>query len=350
MPSVAWISGDWAANTDPPEPNGCTWYRMVLPGREVKKFGWEIGIGQPRVSEEHGIGLAYEDGLLTGWDVSVFKLMMHRAMPQLFRMMQDRGERVVVDIDDFHFGLHEENLAYNQTNPHKHVESNRMHYEIAIRHADTVTVSTQFLADFYSARCRDVRLIRNAIDSERFHIVEQPEKPTIGWIGGTLWRSGDIELLAEWLPAFVKDHDLSVHHSGHIPGDGHHFAARAGLRRVSTIPMSLVKDYPNLFAPIHIGLVPLVLNDFNEAKSYLKGLEYAASGIPFIASPSLEYEMLAEAGVGRIARTPDEWRDHATELLDPDVRRAEAERNRAIVQQEFHISRRGEAWDTAIRG
>ena len=349
MPSAAWISTDWA-QTDPPEPNGCTWYRMVLPAREVKKHGWEIGIGHPRVSEDGGIGLAYEDGMLTGWDVYVFKLLMHAAVPSLFRGMRASGQRIIVDVDDFHYGLHEDNIAYNSTSPHKNAVANRMHYEASIRAADTVTVSTQFLADFYSSRCRDVRLIRNALDVERFTPVAQPERPVFGWVGGTLWRSRDVELLAEWMPAFVKDHGVPVHHSGHIPGDGRNFAARAGLRRVQTTPMSLVKDYPRLLQPISVGLVPLVRNDFNEAKSYLKGLEYAASGIPFIASPTLEYQMLHGLGIGRLALTPDEWRDHATELLDPDVRRAEADRNRAMVAEYFHISKRGEAWSTALHG
>lgn len=114
--------------------------------------------------------------------------------------------------------------------------------------------------------------------------------------------------------------------------------------------MTLIEKYPESLRHFHIGLVPLAWNDFNHAKSYLKGLEYAASGIPFIATPTEEYRLLAEAGVGRLAATPDEWRDHATELLDPDVRRAEGQRIREIVLREFDISTMGEAWDTAIRG
>lgn len=349
MPSAAWISTDWT-RTEPPEPNGCTWYRMVLPARETKAHGWEIGVGQPAVHEDAGIGLAYEDGMLTGWDVYVFKLMMHHSTPRLFRQMQDAGARIVVDVDDFHYGLHEENVAQRATDPHRNAESNRMHYEAGIRQADTVTVSTEFLADFYRRRCRDVRVVPNAIDAERFHMVEQPERPTFGWVGGTMWRSGDLELLRDWLPAFVKDVQVPVHHSGHIPGDGRHFAARAGLRRVTTTPMSLVKDYPRLLNPIHVGLVPLTRTPFNEAKSYLKGLEYAAAGIPFIATPTSEYRMLWASGVGRLAETPDEWRDHATELLDPDVRREEAERQRRIVEQDFDMKRRGQAWASAIAG
>jgi glycosyltransferase involved in cell wall biosynthesis len=304
----------------------------------------------PRANEDAGIGVAHENGMLIGWDVSVFKLMMHQAVPGMFRKMQARGERIIVDIDDFHYGLHEENVAYSATNPHLSPDNNRAFYEIGIRLADTVTVSTDFLADFYSRRCRDVRIIRNALDTARYEAVEQPETPTIGWVGGTWWRSGDIELLREWLPAWSKDHNITVHHSGHIPGDPHHFGVRAGLKRVQTTVMHPIAMYPELLKKFHIGLVPLTRTPFNEAKSFLKGLEYAASGIPFIATPTDEYRLLYRAGVGRLAETADEWRDHATELLDPQVRREEAERQRKIVQKQFDISLMGPEWDIAMSG
>jgi hypothetical protein len=79
-------------------------------------------------------------------------------------------------------------------------------------------------------------------------------------------------------------------------------------------------------------------------------LEYAASGMPFIATPTEEYRILHAAGVGRLAETPDEWADHARELLDPDVRRAEAERQLAIVKSRFDMSGMGESWVTALNG
>jgi len=302
------------------------------------------------VNPEQGIGVAHENGLLVGWDVSVLKLLMHETVPELIRVMRAKGERVIVDLDDFHYGLDPENVAYHATNPHANPESNRAFYEQGIRVADTVTVSTGFLADFYSRRVRDVRLIRNGIDTERFHIVEQPETPTLGWVGATWWRSGDIEILADWLPRFVEDRGVRVHHAGHIPNDPKHFAVRAGLRRVSTRLMCTISDYPRLLEDFHVGLVPLNRRPFNEAKSFLKGLEYAAAGIPFIATPTEEYRILAASGVGRLAETPDEWRDHAEELLDPEVRREEAARQREIVERVWHVSERGPEWAIALHG
>ena len=332
-----------------PEPNGCAYYRLVLPARQLQKIGWDTAIGLPRVHGERGIGVAHDDGAFFGFDISVFKLLMHESVPTLFQLMQSRGEKVVVDVDDFHFGIDPANIAARQTDPNRNAENNRMFYEMGIRQADLVTVSTAFLANFYEARCRKVRIVRNALDVDRYTMVEQPERPIFGWVGGTLWRSQDIELLREWLPEFVADHDIRVHHSGHIPGDTRHFAARAGISRVSTTPMSLVSGYPSLLRHFHVGLVPLQMNDFNQSKSYLKGLEYAAAGIPFIATPTDEYKILHSRGVGRLASTPSEWRDHATELLDPEVRRIEANRNREVVEREFNIETKGPEWDSALR-
>lgn len=349
-PTVAFICGDWNTQVSPPEPNGCAYYRQVLPSRLLEQSGYDSSVGLPKALDTHGIGLAYEDGALFGFDINVYKLLMHQSVPQLFRVMQENGQVVAVDIDDFHFALHGENIANSATNPLTNPENNRMWYEIGIRHADFVTVSTAFLADFYERRCRDIRLVRNAVETDRFTPVKQPEKPVYGWMGGTLWRSGDIELLSSWLPQFTKDHNVTVHHAGHIPGDPKHFAIRAGLTKVQTSPMQTISKVPQMMQNLNVGFVPLARNDFNEAKSYLKGLEYAAAGIPFIATPTEEYKLLAQSGVGRLAETPGEWRDHAEELLDADVRAEEAQRQRAIVKEKFDISRMGPSWVTAITG
>lgn len=349
-PSIGFISGDWNNQVSPPEANGCAYYRQVLPCRLLSEMGYEALVGQPIPIDDAGIGIAKDDGGLFGFNVSVMKLMMHASVPQLFYVMQAKGERVVVDIDDFHFSMDEQNIAHAATDPHTNPTNNRMWYEVGIRQADHVTVSTAFLANFYGRRCRDVRLVRNAVETERFSPVYQPDSPVYGWLGGTLWRSGDIELLSEWLPSFTHDHGVTVHHAGHIPGDPRHFGIRAGVKRVQTSPMRPMSQVPDALQNFHVGLVPLARNAFNEAKSYLKGLEYAAAGIPFIATPTEEYRILHEAGVGRLAQTPDEWRDHATELLDADVRREEARRQREIVSQKFDISGMGEAWASAILG
>ena len=350
MPTIAFITGDFNTSRGTPEPNGCAYYRMFLPSGVLRERGLDVSFGMPVSSPEQGLGIGADNGAYFGWDITVLKLMMHESVPGAMEFMQKRGQRVLVDVDDFHFGISKDNIASHITDPSRNPENNRMIYEMGIRQADAVIVSTAFLANFYEQRVRDVRLVRNSIDTHRYTPVDHPDQPVIGWVGATPWRSGDIELLGSWLPAFAQDHGVTVHHSGHIPGDSKHFGARIGMGRVQTSIMQSMANYPSLLTKFHIGLVPLVRSPFNESKSFLKGLEYAAAGIPFIATPTEEYRLLREAGVGRLAETPDEWRDHATELLDPDVRRAEAQRQRSIVERDFDISGKGEAWATAILG
>ena len=115
LPSVAFISGDWNNQVDPPEANGCAYYRQVLPCRLLEGMGFDAMVGQPKPHEPMGIGLAKDDGALFGFDISVYKLMMHASVPQLFHVMQAKGETVAIDIDDFHFDMHAENIAHAAT-------------------------------------------------------------------------------------------------------------------------------------------------------------------------------------------------------------------------------------------
>jgi hypothetical protein len=332
--------------------NGCTWYRCILPARAMAEQGWDTATGLPGVDGEWGLGVLHDGKVMPDADVTVLKLLMQRDIPAIVAEMTREGKHVVMDVDDFHAGLSRENVASAVTDPHQHPEANRAWYEQVIRAVDTVTVSTGFLANHYERRCRDVRIVRNAIDAERYTQRDVSGPMRLGWVGATPWRSGDLETLSGWLPGFLTDHDLGFHHAGHIDNDPWPLATRAGIdpARVTTEGMRLLPEYPEMFGRLNVGLVPLNLIPFNEAKSTIKGLEYAASGIPFIAAPTEEYLLLEAQGIGRVAWTPDEWRDHATDLMHEETRVMEGQRIRDLVLKHHTYHERGPEWVTALSG
>lgn len=109
--------------------------------------------------------------------------------------------------------------------------------------------------------------------------------------------------------------------------------------------MKPISKYPELFRKFDIGIVPLNNIPFNYGKSTIKGLEYAAARIPFIASYSPEYELLEQQGVGRVAHTPQEWIGHLTELEDPKIRKEEAEKNYENLKLTNTMEARSNEWN-----
>jgi hypothetical protein len=309
-----------------------------------------VSIGYPAWMGDEGFGVKRDNQqALFGFDRVVIKLLMQRNTVHQMQTAQDIGQFLIVDVDDWYEELPESNQAHWVTDPKTSKLVNREHYRDVIMQADRVTVSTEFLRERYAQMRDNVVLVRNTIDvsvTQKRPVMNR--KPVIGWVGGIPWRGGDLETLQSWLPDFLEKHDLMFHHSGHMP-DHRTFAELSGVNpeRVTTSSMQPMNQYYlRSFNDYDIGIVPLNDIPFNHAKSNLKGLEYAASGIPFVAQGLPEYRNLYESGVGRIADTPEQWVSHLEDLLDYKTRKREAAINYSMVQEKHTL--RNVDWFTAL--
>jgi hypothetical protein len=114
--------------------------------------------------------------------------------------------------------------------------------------------------------------------------------------------------------------------------------------------MQPILSYTKMFNRIDIGIVPLSGVEFNRAKSFIKGLEYTAAGVPWISTDFEEYTYLnKEFGVGRIAHTEDEWLSHLEELSNQKLRNKERQENMRIVKEFHTMEKRGPEWDKVYR-
>lgn len=343
---IAFASEDFVLNpaTRIASPGGCTYYRCLLPANAA---GPHKGVGRPAWTGEHGFGIRLDsDRAQFGWDQVVMKQMMERWTPYQMRVAKDIGQRLIVDVDDAYYALHEQNRAYHTTDPSKNKIRNRAHLEAVIAEADVVTVSTPALFDYYSQRHPDVRIIRNGINPKQFTAKKQPnEKPIIGWAAALNWRSNDAEVLRGWLADFLNEHDLHFHHAGwEESAPSIVDVAQLPADRVSVSPMQPVVHYHTMLNKFDVGVIPLSNIPFNEAKSTIKGLEYAAAGIPWVASDLPEYVRLVDQGVGRVASTPQAWTEHLRELLDHGTRKREALRNTQLTLRDHTIESRAVEW------
>jgi len=345
---VAYLSGEWTALPNGEViPGGCTYYRCFLP-MHASRF--DAALGRPAWTSQYGFGVNEGHGKATfGYQVVVLKQLMDRWIPHQIEVAQSLGQKVIVDVDDFYHGLHESNSAYESTDPAKNKVRNRDIYEQMIRMADMLVVSTPTLRDFYGEWNANTRMVRNSVYPNQFtKRTVSRETPVIGWVGALGYRSGDIETLRDWLPDFLEDNDLIFQHSGHVPSQGD-FAEQSGINpeRLRTLPMQPMNRYHMLFK-MDIGLVPLNDIPFNQAKSFIKGLEYTASGIPFVAQATSEYELLSKDGVGRVAYTPEGWAAQVRELLDYKMRKRDAAISFRNMEQKHTVKQREDDWRQVI--
>lgn len=341
--SVCFITRDFNGRI----PGGCAYYRCFLP-MSVLRGRIEGTLGHPAFDPIRGFGI--KDTPTTGvfgYKTAVLKLLMDKPMPAQIRLaQQNAGQRIIVDVDDYYEGLTEANAAFHATHPDTNKRTNRDIYRQVILAADTITVSTPFLLEHYSKMHGDVRLVRNGVNIDAFNPVQVQSKGylRVGWTGSTAYRNGDLEMLGEWLPDWLRANNAKMVHVGADAGNPL-FSEMTGvpLGKMEELPIVPMTMYPNSLK-FDIGLVPLREIDFNRAKSCIKGLEYAAAGIPFVASPLPEYEMLHESGIGRLAATPDEWVAHMDALAHASTRREEARNQLNKVGLDHSIQSRAEEW------
>ena len=341
--TVGFITKDFTSLV-PPIPGGCAYYRCYLPMLAVGNYA---RMGLPAWDPIRGFGVQESNDMgIFGFSTVVLKLIMDRWTPKQIELAQNLKQKVVVDVDDHYEGLTEANRAYEQTDPEKNKISNRENLTRTIEAADLVTVSTPFLYEWHKTHHNDnVALVRNSVNVNQFTVRKHTDrKPVIGWAGSTHYRNGDLELLREWLPDFLDSYDLKFHHAGHTP-DAPSFAEVVGIdpARVTTSPLCRITEYA-AGLKFDIGIVPLTDIPFNHAKSNVKGLEYAAAGIPFVASDLPEYRLLHEDGVGLLATTPEEWRSQMEALLDPAFRRNQANIGRGTVVSKWSIEAMAGEW------
>jgi hypothetical protein len=352
----------------PSNVDGNGYYRCLFPGKQLARLGHEVG-WVPHQVQNGGSGYSVkihyqlvQNGqlidiptVLINMDFDVL-FMGQREEPWiggLVRALVNQGKRVVVDSDDDWLSagkVGKGGLKVAGYNPGANKPREAVDAMLGqLRAASALTVSTPALAELYGEFNDNITVVRNGLDWPMWADAQVPktEKLRVGWMGDLQWRRGDLDVLrgviGPWLTLnphveFVAAGDPEVHDYLAIP-DG---------QRVSVAPTPFhCFDLPDITAVFDIGLVPLARNPLNEGKSHLKGLEYGACGIPYVASPSESYRWFTD-GNGLLASTAAEWRQALDVLAaDPLLRASMGKRGRELAEQ-TSVQERAHEWEAAV--
>lgn len=332
---------------------GCGFYRLRAPAAEAAKLGVEItvedGINVDATKDENG--LVEVQRINSDPDLIIIQRPLDNAMTAVLKQAKRQGIATIVEIDDDFSTVHTRNVAHSAMNGksmgHQWVQT-------AADLADHVTVSTPQLTKY--ARHGRFSVLRNCVPDSIFTV--RPAKsdqiwPRIGWSGTVQTHPTDLQETKGRIGEVLKANGLPFN----VVGDGKYVARNLGLypetEVFSTGWVQLDMFYQYLYSFVDIGIVPLELSPFNQAKSALKGLEFAALGIPFVASPTREYERLEAYGVGKTAKSPGDWKKHLQRMIDRPAeteRIAKESRDRIEAEHTYSVNAPQwiEAWEKAI--
>jgi glycosyltransferase involved in cell wall biosynthesis len=313
--------------------SGCGQYRIGLPMWGLEKAGHDaraFSVLEEDIPEDADVvigQLLYDEGRNGAWE-SLSKRTGRRPV-------------LIAEIDDDLWNIHKTNYdALSLTSPEMlgRLENN-------LRIADAVTVTTPHLAEVISRFNPNVVVLPNMIDLNLImHQRPKAERPTIGWAGGSS-HLNDFAPMRSQLNQFLRRHpevDL------HLVGQDYRGLFKVPNTRWTTWNLNLV-DYLHTL-DFDIGIAPLAYNEFNKSKSDIKSLEYAALGIPVVASDFGPYaDNVVHGETGFLVKHSHEWSRYLRMLIEDHQLRETMSVNAKLWASNRTIQGNAWRWEAAYR-
>lgn len=326
----------WAADRQ-----GCGWYRIAVPLHGLREWG-----GHAVDASEH-LPHKGPDPDLDGVDIVVGqRVCLPPATMMWQRICREGKVATVYEVDDDLLDVDASSERAYEFYGRPDIRANIVANAAA---ADMVTVSTDALAEVMSRYNRNVVVLPNALDPGLFEW-NRPcrDHLTAGWAGSATHRM-DLAEAAPGIRQFLRRH----------PDVGWHFVGEDYTRMVAGTDAALAgrirhtgwrHDISAYYATLDfdIGIAPLRPHLFNRSKTWVKIAEYAALGIPYVATdfgPYAEWGGHGERGL--LVRYPHEWPKALHTLASDQALREQMGVAARVYARQWSIEHRWKTWEDA---
>lgn len=260
------------------------------------------------------------------------------------RKWQDKGIKVLYEIDDYIHGVHK---IPGHAGATAFSKSKLPLYEMCMRASDGLLCSTKFLTQRYSKFNEKAWVCRNGIEGYRYRDLELPKRDTlnIGWAGGEGHQGSVFPWVRQVEHLMEEEESLRFYCVGL---DFVQEMKKELQERSVHIPFVLMEIFPGVLCNFDISIAPAGKNHFFRAKSDLRWLECGALGIPLVADP-IVYPGIENGKTGLHAGDPLQARAALKTLVDEPNYRAEIGHNvREYILNNRTIEHTVSDWEVAF--
>lgn len=254
----------------------------------------------------------------------------------------DSGHKVIVDVDDRFDCLRPGHVMFD-----KALEWDKW-VDLSCQVATLVTCTTEGIANHYGHGKAVV--IPNYVPESYLSVVRQPhEDPLrVGWSGTIATHVNDLQVTGRGVGRALRECKADFALIG--PQDQLPAVKKAlGVKTRALKSGWFGRDaYPHALGQLDVGIVPLEDCTFNNSKSWLKLLEMVSAGVPTVASPIDDNQLLLKAGIGLCAAGPKGWYQQVKSLLGSDSYRLDITNRSREIAAEYTIEKNSEQWVDAF--
>lgn len=301
----------------PSDRAGCGHNRIIWPALALAAQGYDVKIAAQNpalVSAGNRIvGVAQNIDA----DVVVFQRPCRRQYIEMFEILQKQGIKVVVDFDDDLTRIHPSNPSYGPYNYlHEDKGMHQRYGTIASQMVDRVVVTTPRLQEVYGGV-----VVPNGVPAAYLDI-PRPKNPlvTVGYCGHVATHPDDLQVTHGGVNQALAD---TKGLSRFLALGDQKTLVNLGIREREPhgwVPGVHLSKYAEFVSQLDIGIVPLTMEPFNKAKSWLKALEYASLGVAPVVSPTYDNMRMVEAGAAVAAHGPGDWIREIRSLIEEPER------------------------------
>ena len=219
-------------------------------------------------------------------DLLILTRVLSQRLAQIIPFAQAKGTKVIVDIDDDMRHLPPTNADFAKVNPNLNPRYNINIQSMACKLADWVTCATPALMYYAPGRST---VIPNCIPESYLDIkMDRHCIKTVGWSGAVSYHPNDLDVTHGGVAQALEAENARLF----VVGDPHGVGQKLGIPEPTGSGIISHERYPFQIATLDAGIVPLADTKFNEAKSWITPLTMSAVGVPWVGSPTFQYQML----------------------------------------------------------
>ncbi|MCD4832099.1 MAG: glycosyltransferase [Anaerohalosphaeraceae bacterium] len=250
--------------------------------------------------------------------------------------LRSSAKKIIYDFDDA--------VMFDNLQPEKLDRKKQSKFARTTKIADTVIAGNNYLASLAAEYNDNIKIIPTGLNVKNYSACEKTvtdNKIRLVWIG-----SGSNLLYLEQIKPQLE-HIAKKHSNVVLRIICNKFFSLDNMP-VEKIPWSLQTQAKNLKA-CDIGLAPLPDDKFTRGKCGFKILQYAAAGLPAIASPvGVNSDIVTNRINGFLAKNDNDWTEKISILIEDDNLRKTTGRNNLQTAAKYDISTLGKTFTNII--